>query len=260
MLLAIALAGCLAAWWVSHAMGDEAMDRLVSQQNDEVELVARLLASKIEQSQKVLSTVAEGITPEMLDSPASLGWLLQQGLPAVRFFDAVQVARHDGTLSVNLRYGKLVKASNLDPAERDYLVRTLINGKPQVSGLIGNTPADARVMFTMPLLLGEGRVMGVVSGVLRLQSQGLLPHSLALPGRGDSRLIVFTRDGVILSHPNLERVLGQVSDEPGLAPAYALWRNAEQPFSGSAFTQSLADHVVSLAGVPMPQWCVARVS
>ena len=259
-LATIALTGALAAWWVSHAMGEEAMDRLVSQQNDEVELVARLLASKIEQSQKVLSTVAEGITPEMLDSPASLGWLLQQGLPAVRFFDAVQVARKDGTLSVNLRYGRLAKASDLDPTERDYLVRTLVNGKPLVSGLIGGTPDDARVMFTMPLLRGEGRVMGVVSGVLRLQSQGLLPHSLALPGRSDSRLIVFTRDGVILSHPNLERVLGQVSDEPGLAQAYVRWRNADQPFAGGAFTLPLADHVVSLAGVPMPQWGVARVS
>lgn len=259
-LAAIALAGAVAAWWVSHAMGEEAMDRLVSQQNDEVELVARLLASKIEQSQKVLATVADGITPEILESPASLGWLLQQGLPAVRFFDAIQVARKDGTLSVNLRYGKLAKAADLDPTERDYLLRTLVNGKPLVSGLIGSTPADARVMFTMPLVRAEGRVVGVVSGVLRLQSQGLLPHSLALPGRSDSRLIVFTGDGVILSHPELERVLGQVSDEPGLAQAWANWRSAKQSLAGGAITQSLDDHVVSLAGVPMPQWIVARVS
>ncbi|MBS0494045.1 MAG: diguanylate cyclase, partial [Proteobacteria bacterium] len=259
-LAAIALTGAVAAWWMSHAMGEQAMDRLVSQQNDEVELVARLLASKIEQSQKVLATVAEGITPEMLESPASLGWLLQQGLPAVRFFDAIQVARKDGTLSVNLRYGKLAKASDLEPTERDYLLRTLVNGKPLVSGLIGNTPENACVMFTMPLLRGEGRVMGVVSGVLRLQSQGLLPHSLALPGRSDSRLVVFTRDGVILSHPDLARVLGQVSDEPGLAEAWAAWRSAGQSFAGGATTEALDDHVVSLAGVPMPQWLVARVS
>ncbi|WP_404299994.1 diguanylate cyclase domain-containing protein [Alicycliphilus denitrificans] len=258
--LAIALSGALAAWWVSHTMGQEAMDRLVSQQNDEVELVARLLASKIEQSQKVLSTVADGITPEILDSPAWLEWLLQQGLPAVRFFDAIQVARKDGTLSVNLRYGKFAKASELDPTERDYLVRTLVNGKPLVSGLIGSTAADARVMFTMPLLRGEGRVTGAVSGVLRLQSQGLLPHSLALPVRSESRLIVFTRDGVILSHPNLERVLGQVSDEPGLARVYARWRSAEQPPTGGGVTQLQGGHVVSLASVPMPQWVVARVS
>lgn len=258
--LAIALSGALAAWWVSHAMGREAMDRLVSQQNDEVELVARLLASKIEQSQKVLSTVAEGITPEILDSPAWLEWLLQQGLPAVRFFDAIQVARKDGTLSVNLRYGRLAKASELDPVEREFLVRTLLDGKPQVSGVIGTSDADARVMFTMPLLRGEGRVIGVVSGVLRLQSQGLLPHSLALPARSESRLVVFTRDGVILSHPSLERVLGQISEEPGLAEAYARWLDVNQSHSGGGGTQVLGERVISLASVPMPRWMVARVS
>lgn len=64
--MAIALSGGLAAWWVSHTISAEAMDRLESQQNDEVELVARLLASKIDQSQKVLATVADGITPEIL--------------------------------------------------------------------------------------------------------------------------------------------------------------------------------------------------
>lgn len=252
---AVLLSGALAVWLVSRAAGQEAMQRLVSQQNDEVELVARLLASKIEQSHKVLATVADGITPGMLDSPSSLEWLLRQGLPAVRFFDAMQVARKDGTLSVNLRYGRLEPPSELDPTERDYLLRTLVSGKPLVSDLIGTTPADARVMFTMPLLRGEGRVIGAVAGVLRLQSQGLLAHSLALPARSESRLIVFTREGVILSHPHLERVLGHVQDEPGLAPAYARWRETGAPQGGRE-----AGYVVSLASVPMPEWVVARVS
>lgn len=257
---AVVLSGALAYWLVSRAVGQESMQRLVGQQTDEVELVARLLASKIEQSQKVLATVAESITPEMLESPSSLEWLLQQGLPAVRFFDAIQVARKDGHLSVNLRYGRLENAAGLDPTERDYLVRTMVNGKPLVSDLIGTTAADARVMFTLPLVQGEGRVIGAVAGVLRLQSQGLLPHSLALPARSESRLIVFTREGVILSHPNLERLLGDVAQEPGLADAYARWRRTSRPSSGRGETQTLARHVVSLATVPLPQWVVARVS
>ncbi|RYF64285.1 MAG: hypothetical protein EOO29_42630, partial [Comamonadaceae bacterium] len=62
-LLAVLLAGSASAWLVSYASTQAAMRRLVSQQNDEVEMVARLLASKIEQSQRVLSTVAEGIAP-----------------------------------------------------------------------------------------------------------------------------------------------------------------------------------------------------
>ncbi|SDM46905.1 PAS domain S-box-containing protein/diguanylate cyclase (GGDEF) domain-containing protein [Oryzisolibacter propanilivorax] len=260
-LLAVAAAGALSGWLMARAAAHDALQRLVAQQSDEVELVARLLASKIEQSQKVLATVAESISPQMLDSPASLEWLLQQGLPAVRFFDAMQVVRRDGRLSVNLRYGRLEPPSELDPEERDHLRRTLLDGKPLVSGLLGRTPQEARVMFTVPLLRGEGRPAGAVAGVLRLQSQGLLPHSLALPARPDSRLVVFTDDGVILSHPDPARVLGQVRDEPGLAEAYALWRSRGRPLLPSEeMTQLPSGHVVSLAAVPMPQWMVARVS
>lgn len=260
-LLAVVLAGAGSAWLVSRASGEAALQRLVSQQSDEAEVVARLLASKIEQSQRVLGSVAEGITPGMLDSPASLEWLLQQGLPAVRFFDAMQVARHDGQLSVNLQFGRREKASGLDPAEREYLLRTLVDGKPLVSGLIGTGSNDARVMFTMPLHRDEGGgVMGAVAGVLRLQSQSLLPQSMALPARDESRLIVFTRDGVILSHPRQERVTGHVRDEPGLGPVYERWLKQEQPLSGRSFTENVAGHIVSIAGMPLPQWMVARVS
>jgi len=259
-LLAVVLAGTASAWLVSRASEQEALRRVVSQQSDEVEVVARLLGSKIEQSQRVLGSVAEGITPALLESPSSLEWLLQQGLPAVRFFDAMQVARQDGQLSVNLQYGRMEKASSLEPAERDYLLRTMVDGKPLVSGLIGTRANEARVMFTMPLHRSEGGVMGAVAGVLRLQSQGLLPQSMALPARDDSRLIVFTRDGVILSHPQLERVMGHVRDEPGLAAAYERWQRQEQPLSGRSFTDVASGHIVSIAGMPLPQWMVARVS
>jgi len=116
--------------------------------------------------------VAEGITPEMLSSPSSLEWLLQQGLPAVQFFDSMQVARQDGALRVNLHSGRLEDAANLDPSERDALRRTLTGGKPLVSELVAGRTAEARVMFTMPLRREDGSVMGVVAGALKLQSKG----------------------------------------------------------------------------------------
>lgn len=258
--LAVALSGTLSAWFVTRASGQEAMRRVVSQQTDEVEVVARLLASKIEQSQKVLRTVAAGITPGMLESPSSLEWLLQQGLPAVQFFDAMQVARDNGDLRLNLRAGRLEKAAELDPAERDALRRTFIDGKPLVSELIAGRTSDARVMFTMPLHREDGTVLGVVAGALRLQSQGLLPPSMALPPRDDSRLIVFTRDGTILSHSDPSRILGKVRDEAGLAPVYARWLEHAQPVIGRGTTHLEDQHIVSMAGMPLPQWIVARVS
>lgn len=258
--LAVGLAGGLSAWFVARASGQEAVRRITLQQNDEVEMLARLLASKIEQSQKVLGAVAAGITPAMLDSPASLEWLMQQGLPAARFFDSLQVARPNGELSVNLRHGRMEKADDLDPAERDYLRRTLAGGKPLVSEPIAGATRDARVMFTMPLHREDGGLLGVVGGAIRLQSQGLLPPSMALPLREDSRLIIFTRDGTILAHSEPTRIMGHVSDEPGLAQVYAAWLRSAQPIHDGAVTQVLSRHIVSVAGMPLPQWLVARVS
>ena len=260
LVAAVVLAGAFAGWVATRAAADEALQRVVRQQGDEVQTLARVLASKIEQSQKVLRTVAAGITPEMLEAPSSLNWLLQQGLPAVQFFDAMQVARADGTLRVNLQYGVQGEAAALEPDERDALRRTLVDGKPVVSEVIGNRAGDARVLFTQPLHAKDGSVMGVVAGALRLQSQGLLPASIAPPERSGSRLVVFARDGTILSHPDPTRVLGKVSDEPGLKDVSQEWFTAQGAGGDRTLTETVADHVVSLASMPLPQWTVARIS
>ena len=261
LLLAVALAGGLASWLSSRSAADEALARIVRQQDDEVQTLATVLASKIEQSQKVLRTVAASIPQGMLNAPTSLDWLLQQGLPAVQFFDGLVVVSHDGSLRVNLQYGVHEEAAALEPEERDALRRTLASGKPSISELVGSRAGQARVLFTQPLHREDGSIAGVVAGALRLQSQGLLPASMALPQRSGSRLVVFARDGTILSHPDPKRMLGKVSDEPGLAQAAVQWvdrSGTTTPLANQSFLTP--GHVVSLADMPLPQWTVARIA
>ena len=258
--LLVVLAGVVAGWLVARAWGQETLRQIVSQQTDEVEVVARSLASKIEQSQKVLRTVAASITPEILESPSSLEWLLHQGLPAVQFFDVIQVVRQDGQLSIHLRYGQLDQPATLDPVERDTLRRTLAQGKPMVSELIAGCGGDGCVMLTMPLHAADGSVMGVVAGGLKLESPGLVPAAMALPERADSRMLVFTQEGTILLHSDATRVAGNVRDEPDLAAAYAQWRAQSRAGDGMGTTQVLPEHIVSMAAMPLPQWVVARVT
>ena len=54
--------------------------------------------------------------------------------------------------------------------------------------------------------------------------------------------------------------MGKVQDEEGLAPVYARWLGEAQPLAGRGITHVQADHIVSMAGMPLPQWIVARVS
>ncbi|SFD34617.1 sensor domain-containing diguanylate cyclase [Paracidovorax konjaci] len=260
--LAVLLAGGASAWLVARAAQQDALQRLMDRQTDEVEAIARLLSSKIEQNQRVLATVAESIPVSMIDAPDALDSLLRQGLPAARIFDALQIARRDGSLSLQWQNGRPHDGAELDPAERDQLRRTLLEGKPLVSGVIGAGPADGRVMFTLPLRgAEEGGVQGALAGTLRLQSQGLLPPSMALPARADSRLVVFARDGTILAHPDPARVLGPVRSEAGLAQVYdRALQGGQAAVVGRGFSEVVAGQVVSVAGLPLPQWLVARVS
>ena len=258
--LLVLVAGALAGWLVARAADQQSLQRLLLQQTDATEMLARMLASKIEQHQKALRTVAAGITPDMLDSPLLVQALLQQSLPAVQLFDFVQVAGQDGQLRANLRYGRLEQPASLDPAERDILRRTLVQGKPMVSELVAGRTRDARVMLTMPLHRADGSVMGVVAGGLPLQSPALLPASMALPERDGTRLVVFTGDGTILLHSDAARTGGQVRNEPGLSQVYQQWLAQRLPVQEHGSTQVLEQHVVSLAGMPLAQWHVARVS
>lgn len=261
--VAVLLAGGLAAWLVARSAQHEALERLMERQKDEVEAVALLLSGKIEQNQRVLATLAESLPAALLESPDALDGVLRQDLPAARFFDALQIARRDGSLSLQWQNGRLHEGAQLDPAERDQLRRTLLEGKPLVSGVIGNTPADGRIMFSLPLRTAEdgAAVQGALAGTLRLQSQGLLPPSMALPARADSKLVVFTRDGTILSHPDASRVLGRVGDEDGLAQVYdKALQGGQAAVAGRGVSEVVGGHVVSVAGMPLPQWLVARVS
>lgn len=257
---AMLAAGAGAAAYVAHVSGQEALRRVVTQQTDEVEVIARLLAGKMEQSQRVLRTLAVTIAPRLQEPSFFQDPQELDSLSALGFFDAVQIADSNGQLLLSLRGGRPVAAASLEPSERDVLRRTLAEGKPQVSELIAGGTGDARVTFTIPLHREDGAVAGVLAGALKLQSQSLLPPSMALPERDESHLIVFARDGTILSHSDPSRVLGNVRDEAGLSAVFARWQRQAQPLEGRGTTQAQADHIVSMAGMPLPQWMVARVS
>ncbi|MDD2545890.1 MAG: diguanylate cyclase [Burkholderiaceae bacterium] len=258
--LAVVLSACAAGWLVSRAMEQEVLRSRVAQQTSEVEVLARLLASKIEQHQRLLRGLAQGITAGMLESPATLEAALRHGGSTVSWFEALQVVRRDGELRLSLRAGRTQPPGELVPVERDLLRHTLADGKPLVTELPAEEGSEARVMFTLPLHPDHGPLQGVLAGTVKLQSQGLLPAAMVLSGRTDARLVVFAQDGTILAHSDPARILGHVRDEPGLGPVYAEWREQAQPVVEGARTQVLPGHIVSLAGMPLPQWMVARVS
>lgn len=251
--LALLLGGAGAAWLTARALGPGQEQRQAAQQDAEVEMLARLLAGKIEQNQRLLTLAASGITPALLESPAQLQHWLEQGVPAARWFDSLLLARSHGDVSLYLRHGRPQPADSLEPAERDGLRQALADGKPLLSGpLAGSSGGEPRLLLTMPLRREDGSLFAVLGASLRLSA--LLPPPLAQ--QTDARLLVFTREGILLTHPDPARLLGDARDEPGLGAQMA---------SAQAVTEGVrhwraSGLLVSLAGMPLPQWWVARVS
>ena len=258
-LLVLATAA-LSTWMVMRANQSAAIAQQQSQQVDETELIARLIGSKLEQSHKVLTTVAETAAPWALDSRPTLEWLIDQGLTATRYFDSLVFARGAQVFRLNFRTGA-GEGGEIEPVERDLLRRVMVDGKPQVSEPMKTATGGPSIAFGLPLRDKAGEVQGAMAGVLRLQSQSLLPASLAAQSSGGSQLVVMTTDGVIISHPEPARILSAAADEPALAQALQLWRG--RPSSGnrsSALAQWRAPALISVADIPSARWLVVRVA
>jgi len=255
----VLLASAGSSWYVHRGVAQQSLQRTSDQQTDEVELVARLLAARVEQQQKVLLALADAMPLHRLQDSQALASTLHEELPLVDWFDSVSVALADGRLMAYMRAGKDQALDSLDANERELLRRTLAGGKPMVGTVLQAQGDDLRLLFTAPLRTGGGDVIGVMAGGMRLSSQALLPPAAA-DGWSASRLMLVAPDGGIVAHSNPARWLGHVRDEAGLGLPFVRALQQQLPVQIRSTSQTQGDYLYTLAGMPLPQWFLVRVT
>ncbi|MBS7778052.1 diguanylate cyclase [Acidovorax sp. CCYZU-2555] len=259
MVVSVLLASAGSAWYVHRGVVQESQAHAGDQQTDEVELVARLLAARVEQQQKVLLTLADSMPLKRLQDTQALARALHEELPLVDWFDSVSVALADGRLMAYMRAGKDRPLESLDANERELLRRTLAGGKPMVGTVLQAESDDLRLLFTAPLRTGDGEVIGVMAGGMRLSSQALLPPAAA-DSWNASRLMLVAPDGAIVAHSNPARWLGHVRDEIGLGVPFVRTLQQQLPVQIRSSSLAQGDYLYTLAGMPLPQWFLVRVT
>ncbi|WP_343740266.1 sensor domain-containing diguanylate cyclase [Delftia tsuruhatensis] len=256
---AVLVVGLGSAWWVSHSMRQQTLERAMARQADEVDTVARMLASRLEQQQRLLWVLAQGMADQGGDPSRLMGEMLR-GDASVRLFDTLQLADARGQLQLSLRGGRSEPLVDLDEGVRDVMRRSLADGKPVVSTMVrkGADPAMMELLYAVPLRAGNGTVSGVLSAGVRMSGQALLPPGID-PSRSAGRLLVMQRDGQILAHSDPSRWTARAEAEPGLG---ADW--LQDPSAGGLQvgpdTQRRAGYLVTTAGMPLPQWLVVRIT
>ncbi|CAB5719616.1 Probable diguanylate cyclase YdaM [Delftia tsuruhatensis] len=254
---AMLLVGAGGAWWVSHSLRQQVLERAMVRQTDEVDAMARMLAARLEQQQRLLGVLAQGMAGPGSDPGRLLGEALR-GDASVRLFDSLQLADARGQLQLNLRGGRSEPLADLDEGVRDVMRRSLAEGKPLVSTMSrkGGDPGLVELLYAVPLRDGSGAVSGVLSAGVRMSPQALLPPGIDA-SRSGSRMLLIQRDGSILADTDQFRQSGRAG--AGHVPDWL----RDLPAAGlqaAPDTERRGGYLVTSAGMPLPQWLVVRLT
>ena len=222
-------------------------------------LEARRVASVVESRLDVLRRAIRGAAEPVEDSEEAMH-LLASRRDLLSLFDALFVASAQG------RYLAYLDRDGFHPASRGmadlgYFREALESVVPIVS-----PPTQGQVSLRPSLQIvfasrsDEGRPVSVFGGSLTPESRSAFAD-LTRRQEGSSALtIIVDRDGVVVSHPDHERVLEPVFALQGVAAALPSPESLPSRRGTASLVERQPGAIVSAAAVPGSGWNVLRVT
>ncbi len=220
---------------------------------------AALMASKLETLKDSLTAMARRTPPQLWrDQAAMTTYMLDRPAMGV-LFDGLFAVLPDGKMLMRVEHGKNTAAlPNI--ADREYFQRAMATDQPVVSEpVLGKISKKAIVIVAIAVRDPDGKALGAIGGVLRLQSNSLFTDPVATRTDG-SRDLIMDRAGVLLWHTDMKRVMGSAVNEPGLGEVFARWRDSGSPIDTAATAELSQNHLVSMAGLPLSDWVLVRLT
>lgn len=233
---------------------------LVQEQSDDAERTATLLGTKVDMLRDALKATARQAPASVWADPAAMRQHLT-GNPALgSLFENVLAARPSGELLGRLSMGKL--STELPSiADRQYFQEALRTDQPVISEPLSAKTNNTPVVVVAISAQGAGsEVLGVLAGVLNLNSSNLFSETARTGREKGSRVLVMNRQGVLMAHPDAARLLGRAADEPGLTEAFEHWRATGSPIDTTGTTTMSQGYLVAMAGIPDTDWTLARLT
>lgn len=227
---------------------------------DESVRTAALLSRRVVELQRALASVTPQLDAATLTDTSAL-IRFAQGQPFLRsLFPMLSVADRQGRIIMNADKD-IVGPLDTSVADREYFQRTLAEQRPQVSKAVRNRlSGEPVVVFTQPVI-EDGSVRAVLGGILRLADRDLLDGLVQDQGDDDMSVMLIVTDarGLVLAHPDRSHVMNHIAQEPRLASAFATWQAIGSPVEPQGLAVAQPGELVSVSGVPGPDWLVWRV-
>ena len=233
---------------------------LLHNDSEDLGRAAALLADKVEMLKLTLTAVARQVSPDLWQDRVAMTRFMVDRPAISALFDNVIVAGPTGGLLTRLVKG--VPTSEFpNIADREYFQRAMSTDQPVVSEpLLGRVSKQPLLIVAVAVMGPDGKAAGVVAGTLALRSTSLFFNLGGLGLPDGSRTLVMDRKGVLLAHPDAERVLGQAADEPGLGEVFGRWHDSGSPIDTQGSATLSNGHMVSMAGIPTSDWVLVRLT
>ncbi len=233
---------------------------VLESQADDAQRMATAVTQRIVDLQRALRLVAGLMPANAVDDPARLADFLRSQPVLSAFFSSVFVASPAGRI-VAISDAQGVRNPGTDISDRPYFKVTLGEARPVISKVTpSRVSGEPIVVFTMPVIGHDGRVLALLGAALRLSSRTLL-DGLAQTSADDGSpvsTIVTDAHGTIISHPSTNWVLRNAAAEPKIADAYLAWQQRGSPIAPDGFALRAGAHEVGVAGVPVADWLIFR--
>jgi diguanylate cyclase len=264
-LIAVAVAtGVLTAAGTSKllldATGAGLRTQLLRLEREDAERTAELLGGKLETLKRALVAVAARTDRSTWkDRQAMERFLIDK--PALHtLFDGLLAATPDGRTLLRMERGQPTP-ERPNVADRAYFQKAMQTDQPVVSDpLIGRVSKQALVILAVQAVGADGTPLGVVAGVVSLQSNSLFSDS-RVHSRSDGTVdMVVDRRGVVLAHPDPARLLAPTDQLAGVAGPIQRWRDDGSPIDLDGRAELTDGYLVARAGIPSSDWMHLRVT
>jgi PAS domain S-box-containing protein len=163
----------------------------------------------------MLAALAESLPAYTLHNPQALLAYLK-ARPTVRGeFSMIEIYDAAGVLAGAL--GEPMPASPYSVADQPWFEQTIATQRGAISGpFASKIAATPTVLITAPVLDAEGRTLLVLAGGIDLPRYAPFESLSAIRPGSSGYTFIMTTEGILLSHPNKQRILHSVNERPGV--------------------------------------------
>ncbi|MEI7613025.1 MAG: ATP-binding protein [Betaproteobacteria bacterium] len=204
--------------YATRSLQKDMQELLGQQQFSTATYMAAEIDEQITHRLDVLNQIARDIDGSLLDKPAAIQKYMNK-----RFFidglfnEGIVVYQRNGTAIAGAPFSP--ERIGVNYMDRDYLVGALRDGLPTIGRpIIGKTARAPMIVMATPILDGQGKVVGAVSGMTNLNHPNFLNKLVeSRYGNTGGYLLVSPKDKLIVTASDKSRIM-EKSPEPGLIP------------------------------------------